>query len=172
MAQRGFGPGALAMAFVARSGTGLRWRAVPRPSASARRPGAGLSGAPRGRWEAVAFGAGALGGLGRSFKALVGWPPGKAASDGQVVRSAEEKATAGAELGVDAKAEAQGKKPTAKESRLALEQASSAGYESLTADQRGLVSGFFFPDEEVSALSFQCQLEMIKICMTCMTCIS
>jgi len=41
------------------------------------------------------------------------------------------------------------KTPTAAESRLALEQASTGGsYQSLTADQRGLVNGFFFPDEE------------------------
>jgi len=38
---------------------------------------------------------------------------------------------------------------SAAESRLALEQAvSSEGYENLTVEQRGAVSGFFFPDEE------------------------
>eukprot|EP00931_Biecheleriopsis_adriatica_P089324 TRINITY_DN63479_c0_g1_i1.p1 TRINITY_DN63479_c0_g1~~TRINITY_DN63479_c0_g1_i1.p1 ORF type:complete len:417 (-),score=95.47 TRINITY_DN63479_c0_g1_i1:28-1197(-) len=41
------------------------------------------------------------------------------------------------------------KKPSAAESRVALEQAATAGsYQNLTADQRGVVSNFFFPDEE------------------------
>eukprot|EP00930_Biecheleria_cincta_P003726 TRINITY_DN104652_c0_g1_i1.p1 TRINITY_DN104652_c0_g1~~TRINITY_DN104652_c0_g1_i1.p1 ORF type:complete len:424 (+),score=80.17 TRINITY_DN104652_c0_g1_i1:165-1436(+) len=46
-------------------------------------------------------------------------------------------------------AEGSKKRKSAAESRLALEQSvSSKGYENLTAEQRGAVSGFFFPDEE------------------------
>ncbi|CAJ1372880.1 unnamed protein product [Effrenium voratum] len=50
----------------------------------------------------------------------------------------------------ESEAEAEAKKLSAAESRLALEQAATSGgsYQSLTADQRGMVNSFFFPDEE------------------------
>lgn len=89
----------------------------------------GFSGAPR--WQVLSgFAVGLASRLSRSSK---------------VARAAE-----GATKGEPAEtAETEAKKPTAAESRLALEQASTGGsYQSLTADQRGLVNGFFFPDEE------------------------
>mmetsp|Transcript_57928 Transcript_57928/g.117952 ORF Transcript_57928/g.117952 Transcript_57928/m.117952 type:complete len:377 (-) Transcript_57928:21-1151(-) len=104
---------------------------VPRPSAASGSGASGASGAPR--WQVLSgFAVGLAGRLSsRSSKVA---RAAEGATKGEAAETAEMEAA---------------KKPTAAESRLALEQATTGGsYQNLTADQRGLVNGFFFPDEE------------------------
>eukprot|EP00913_Durusdinium_trenchii_P025103 g23563.t1 len=118
--------------------------AVPVPTGIDLRRETGSSGSTGSRsrppWQVIGFVGGLANGLARSAKVC------RAAESESAKGSSAEAAAAPA---APAAQVGEAKKPTAAESRLALEQASTGGgYQSLTADQRGLVNGFFFPDEE------------------------
>lgn len=121
--------------------------AVPVPTGIDLRRETGSSGSTGSRsrppWQVIGFVGGLANGLARSAKVC------RAAESESAKGSSAEAAAAPAAPAAQVGEVGEAKKPTAAESRLALEQASTGGgYQSLTADQRGLVNGFFFPDEE------------------------